>query len=100
MTVNENQFHLRGLVRDGDMLIFRGVPVKEMLAYPIALAAVLVGKSYWTLRREVHLGRLHQSPGAVIAREELDRYLLAGRPAPGTSYAEQRLGEKLPLTLP
>ena len=52
---------LRGLSRDGETLFFRGVPVKEMLAYPIALAAVLIGKSYWTLRREVHLGPLASS---------------------------------------
>ena len=54
---------LRGLSRDGETLFFRGVPVKEMLAYPIALAAVLIGKSYWTLRREVHLGPLASSLG-------------------------------------
>lgn len=87
------------LAREGDILIFRGVPVREMLAYPIQIAAVLLGISYWTLRRQVQLGWLRQSPRAMISRAELLRYLEAGLPAVDDTYAVRKLSGTRPAKM-
>lgn len=65
---------LRGLSKDaGGRLLYRDVLVSEMLAYPITLAALLIGKSRGTIWRATARGDLHSRNG-LISRVELDRY--------------------------
>jgi hypothetical protein len=65
---------------DNCSLIFRGVPVREMFAYPTGLAAKLIGVSDPTLRREIARGRIRRTEYKLIPRSELLRYLEASLP--------------------
>lgn len=63
-------------------LLFRGVPVGDMLAFPVGLAAQLMGVCYNTLWREVKRKRIKMTPLKLIPRAELDRYLAAEAETP------------------
>lgn len=63
------------LTVDGCTLFHRGIPVRDMLAFPSELAALLIGISSVTLRREVARGKLFRTSFKTIPRDELLRYL-------------------------
>ena len=54
---------------------YSGFPVSAMKAYPLNLAARMIGVTYKTIYRLVEKGELRMSPGKLIAAAELDRYL-------------------------
>lgn len=65
---------LKGLSKDaGGRLLYHGVPTTEMLAYPIQLAALLIGKGRGTIWRAKVRGDLASKNG-LISRSELLRY--------------------------
>ncbi len=66
---------LKGLTRENGALVYQGILVREMLAYPLGLAALLVGLSYTTFWKEVKLGRIRVTPRKLVSRAELERYL-------------------------
>ncbi|HXJ59292.1 MAG TPA: hypothetical protein VNU68_21810 [Verrucomicrobiae bacterium] len=55
--------------------LFRGMAVRDMIGYPIGLAARVAGCSYHTLWREIKLKKLVANGRGWIAREELERWL-------------------------
>ena len=61
--------------KESGKLLFRGVPIDQMLSYPLAVAALVLGVSYTSLWRKVSLGHLSMSAGKLISRSEIDRYL-------------------------
>lgn len=56
-------------------LYYQGVPVSEMLAYPMCVARLLMGVSETSLWRIVNENRIRVTPLKRISRKELDRYL-------------------------
>ncbi|HEY6169078.1 MAG TPA: hypothetical protein VI454_13635 [Verrucomicrobiae bacterium] len=65
----------------------------NLLAFPMKAAALLIGVSYWTVRREILRRKLRSSSTGLIAREELLRYLREEEKpkarAPRSSHAER-----------
>lgn len=72
---------------DSSPLIYNGVPVREMVAFPLKLAALIVGKEYKFVYRKVRSGDLKMSPGKLISRVELERFLTV-------DYFEDKLGKR------
>lgn len=66
---------LKGLSKDEESgrLVFRGIQVSEMLAYPITLAALLIGKSRGTIWRATARGDLASKNG-LVSKEALQQY--------------------------
>lgn len=62
-------------------MTYRGIPVDQMASYPLWLAALVMGISYTKLWRLVSLGDLKMSPGKLISRAEVDRFLECAVPA-------------------
>jgi predicted site-specific integrase-resolvase len=56
-------------------MIWKGIPVREMLAYPLTVVQQLLGVSRTTLWREIRLGRLKTTTLKRIPKFELERYL-------------------------
>lgn len=56
-------------------LYLRGVPVSEMLAFPMPVARLLLGISESTLWREVQMNKIKTTPLRLISRKEIERYL-------------------------
>lgn len=75
MAVSETTPSKSRLEMKGDVLHYNGIPVREMLAYPLPVAMRLLGVSRTTLWREINLGRLKQTRLKLIPRVEIDRYL-------------------------
>lgn len=81
-TVQPYPHDLPGLTREGDVLLYRDVPVRELHAFPVTLAAILCAISLPTIREDLKTGRLQRTVHGLISRAELERYL--GDPsAPG-----------------
>jgi hypothetical protein len=78
---NANELSKHGLTKeialrvDNSVLFYRGIPVRDMLAYPTEIAARLIGINGTTLRREIARGSIRRTPLKIIAREEIIRYL-------------------------
>jgi hypothetical protein len=58
-----------------EIFMWKGVPVREMSAYPLTVACKLLGISRTTLWRQIALGHLRKTPRNLIPRFELERYL-------------------------
>jgi len=71
---------LRGLTREGAVLLYRGIPVDYLEALPKSLAAALLCTSHTTLETEIQLSRIRQTPEGRIPRTEILRYLQARLP--------------------
>jgi hypothetical protein len=57
-------------------LRYRGMPVEQMMAYPISLAARLCGMCYDTMREKIDRGHVGLVPGTkLVSRESLERFL-------------------------
>ncbi len=65
----------RATILDQTTLLWHGVPVREMLAYPLPLVALLLGVHRQTIYREIARGRLTRTPLGLVSRDELARYL-------------------------
>ena len=66
---------LKGLTLDAAaILLYYGFPVKDMLAYPLPLAAKLLGKGRSTLYKEWKRGKISVGDSGLILRTELERY--------------------------
>jgi len=63
-----------GLALEGGILCYRGVPVRDMIALPIRIAAFLIGRDRSTLWRAIAAGHL-RSKNRMILRSEIDRWL-------------------------
>jgi hypothetical protein len=61
-------------------LMWRGIPVGDMLAFPSGLAARLIGVSRSTFWRDVKLGKIRQQRHGLVTRDELLRYLREENP--------------------
>jgi hypothetical protein len=59
-------------------LYYYETPVDQMDAWPIALAARLIGLGYHTLREDIKRGLLKLSHHGLVTRAELARYLRDG----------------------
>jgi hypothetical protein len=69
---------LKGLTLDENAtLLYYGFPVKEMLAYPVPLAAKLIGKGRSTLYKEGQRGKVVVGESGLISRAELERYAVS-----------------------
>jgi hypothetical protein len=64
------------------ILMWKGVPVREMLAVPLAIACKLLGMGRTSLWKEISLGRIRKTPMNTIPRTELERYLAESIAAP------------------
>jgi len=64
------------------ILMWKGVPVREMLAVPLAVACQLLGIGRTSLWKEISIGRIRKTPLNTIAKAELERYLEAVSAAP------------------
>lgn len=73
---------LPALTREGTDLFYRGTPVTALDAYPLGLAAVLLGMSYTTFWKEVKLGRIRVGKRKRVSRAEIERYLSDLPPLP------------------
>jgi len=60
---------------EADGIHVNGVHTDRMLAYPLKAVALLLGISYWTVRREVLRRKLARTTLGLISRDELHRYL-------------------------
>ena len=65
---------------EGSVLLYDGIPVQDMLAYPVAVAAALIGVCYETFRTEVEAKRIRMTPLKLVPRSEIQRYLDAQLP--------------------
>lgn len=65
------------------MLLFNGVPVDAMFAYPLRLLPALLGRNARSIRREVARGRLKLGPSKLVSRQEFQRYLALEKLQPG-----------------
>lgn len=54
---------------------YKGTPISDMLAYPVQVAAKVMGIGYSTLMKEVARGRINRTPLKVIPKSEVERYL-------------------------
>jgi len=63
------------LVFENGVLFYCGIPVGEMRAYPIWLAARLAGCSHDTIWRARRQGKLKANAVGLIPRDGLDRWL-------------------------
>ncbi len=73
---------MKGLTRENGVLIYHGIPVKDMLAFPLQLAAMLLGLGYTTFWKEIKLGHIRVGPRKLVSRAELKRYSESQLPAP------------------
>ncbi len=55
-------------------LTYRGVPVKDMLAYPHKVAAQILGVTSRTIYNLLRKGELHENRARLISRAELERF--------------------------
>ena len=70
----------RGMtVRDG-VTYYNDIPVRDMIALPVHVAAILIGRTRWTLWRAIASGKL-KVQGRTVLRSELERWL-SGLEAP------------------
>jgi len=65
----------KDLVVENGALLYQGIPVDEMLAYPVWLAARRAGCSYDTIWRARRNGQLKANAFGLIPRAELLRWL-------------------------
>jgi hypothetical protein len=56
---------------------WNGAPVCEMFAYPVTLAAKLLGMGRTSLWKEIQLGKIRKTSKNTIPRSEIERYLAA-----------------------
>ena len=69
---------LKGLTLDENgTLRYYAFPVKEMLAYPVPLAAKLIGKGRSTLYKEGQRGNVVVGEPGLISRAELEKYAVS-----------------------
>ena len=61
-------------------MLYKGVPVRDMIALPVHVAAILIGRSRWTVWRAIASGKL-KVQGRTVLRSELERWL-SGLEAP------------------
>ncbi len=66
-----------GLTMIDGVLCFRGIPITQMKAWPVHLAARVAGVSGRTFEREIARGNLKASAHSTVSAVELDRYLAA-----------------------
>jgi hypothetical protein len=69
-----NSAPIPGLSISDNRMIYRGVPVREMMAYPIPLFAKLIGRSRQYVWKEITLGRLRVK-NRLISRAEAEHWL-------------------------
>ena len=62
--------------------MWKGVPFREMLAVPLAVARQLLGIGRTSLWKEISLGRIRKTPLNTIPKTELERYLAEVSAAP------------------
>jgi len=60
--------------REG-ILLYRGCPVDQMMAYPLRIACRVLGISYTVLWEEIKLGKIRMTDRKLISRKEIERYL-------------------------
>ena len=60
--------------REG-MLLYRGCPVDQMMAYPLRIACRVLGISYTVLWEEIKLRKIRMTERKLISRKEIERYL-------------------------
>jgi hypothetical protein len=70
--------------------MYRGFPVREMITFPIGLAAQLLGLSRVSIWRKVRLGKLKMNSSKLISREELLRF--AAEDAAASKACRRRRG--------
>lgn len=83
MATTPTEETMTSLSREGSVLMFNGVPVDAMLAYPARVARVLLGVSRWTFKRAVDRGDLKLSPLRLVSKQELERFLAGEKRRPG-----------------
>jgi hypothetical protein len=64
----------RAVLRRG-VLYYGEVPVDQLRAFPVCLAARIIGLSYNTLKEHIDRGLLEVGPNGLISSEALDRFL-------------------------
>jgi predicted DNA-binding transcriptional regulator AlpA len=57
------------------ILVWKGVPVREMLAVPLDVACQLLGIGRTSLWKEMKLGRIRKTRLNTVPRSEIDRWL-------------------------
>lgn len=57
------------------MLLYRGCPVDQMMAYPLRIACKVLGISYTVLWEEIKLRKIRMTDRKLISRKEIERYL-------------------------
>jgi hypothetical protein len=65
------------ITTENGVLLYKGTPVRDMVALPLRVAAKIIGISETTLYKEIGLKRLRTTSLKLIPRTELDRYLTA-----------------------
>ena len=60
--------------REG-ILLYRGCPVDQMMAYPLRIACRVLGISYTVLWEEIKLRKIRMTDRKLISRKEIERYL-------------------------
>jgi hypothetical protein len=60
--------------REG-LLLYRGCPVDQMLAYPLRIACKVLGVSYTVLWEEIKMRKIRMTDRKLISRKEIERYL-------------------------
>ena len=72
--------------------MYRGFPVREMMTFPIGLAAQLLGFSRVSIWRKVRMGQLKMNSSKRISREELLRF--AAEDGAAQKVSRRRRGAK------
>ncbi len=62
-------------------LCFRGVPIHQMRAWPIPLAARIMGLGPTTLREDIRRGLLARGPHERVGADALDSYIRGEAPS-------------------
>ncbi len=57
--------------------VYKGFPIANMLAFPVGLAAKVMGMCRTKLYYEICQGKIRKTSAGVISREEIVRYLRA-----------------------
>ena len=57
------------------ILLYRGCPVDQMMAYPLRIACRVLGISYTVLWEEIKLRKIRMTDRKLISRKEIERYL-------------------------
>ncbi len=55
-------------------MTFKGIPVQNVLSFPLMMAAKMLGMSYRTLRRKIIRGEIQMNKARRISKVEMERY--------------------------